>query len=219
MRALEAAGHQVLAPDLPGHGDDDTPHEAVDLQAYTDRVCDAVDSLPDRVVLVGHSLGGLTIGQVAEHRADRLHCLVFLAAFLPAAGGEIWDSTDIAAQAIHDATRPSEDGHSLCFDPVQARAIFYADCSDVDVAFAYEKLCPQPQGVFRSRLELSPEGYGRVPRDYILCLQDRALPAEGQQGLIDRHGCRNVYTMDRSHSPFFSAPDELAKILGEIADG
>ncbi len=219
VRALRESGHEVVAPDLPGHGDDTTPQEVVDLQAYTDRVCEAVDAIPGEVVLVGHSLGGLTISQVAEHRADRLRCLVFLAAFIPGPDGDIADNTGIAAQALREATHLSDDGHSLCFDPLHVREIFYADCSDADVERAQAKLCPQPQGVFRSHLELSEEGYGRVPRDYIVCLQDRALPVEGQRGLIDRYGCRNVYSMDRSHSPFFSAPAELAKILGEIADG
>ena len=57
-----------------------------------------------------------------------------------------------------------------------------------------------------------------LPRDYIVCLQDRALPPSGQEMLHRRSGCRNVYSMNTSHSPFFSAPEELAKILGALAD-
>lgn len=218
VRELEAAGHVARAPDLPGHGDDSTPHERVDLQAYCDRVCEVIDSLDDEVVLVGHSLGGLTISQVAEHRHDRLRCLVYVAAFIPESSGTLVDSTQAVSSEIHAVTRLSDDGHSICFDPAAAREIFYADCSAGDVARAVERLCPQPSQVFRSGLELSENGYGSVPRDYILCLQDRAVPVDQQRGLAERHDCRNLYSMDRSHSPFFSAPQELAKILGEIAD-
>jgi pimeloyl-ACP methyl ester carboxylesterase len=218
VRSLRDAGHETLAPDLPGHGDDATPHERIELQSYCDRVCEAVDSLEGEVVLVGHSLGGLTISQVAEHRADRLRALVYLAAFIPEAEG-VTRTTDAVTDRLRSATSVSEDGHSICFDPDLVREVFYADCSEDDLAFARARLGPEPQRVFGSPLALSDDGFGRVPRDYIVCLQDEAVRPEAQLEMARRHGCRNVYSMDRSHSPFFSAPGELAKILGEIADG
>ncbi len=57
-----------------------------------------------------------------------------------------------------------------------------------------------------------------LPRDYIVCLQDRAFPPSGQETPHQRSGCRNVYSMDTGHSAFFSAPEELARILGALAD-
>jgi pimeloyl-ACP methyl ester carboxylesterase len=216
-RELEAAGHRVLAPDLPGHGSDETPHDRVDLQAYADRVCEAIDSLEGDVVLVGHSLGGLTISQAAEHRSDRIRCLVYLAAFVPTDAGSFAENAGVASPALHAAVTPSADGVSSIFDLARARDIFYADCSDEDVRFAIERLSPQPMGVFQSALQLSAERFGRIPRDYVLCVQDAALPAAGQQQMIARHPFRKVYRVERSHSPFLSAPRELAKILGEAA--
>ena len=217
-RALREAGHEVLAPDLPGHGSDRTPHAQVDLQAYSDRICEAVDSFPGDVVLVGHSLGGLTISQVAEHRPDRLRALVYLAAFVPEPSGGVADTTTAVSDGIREATSLSEDGSSIHFDPERVRAIFYADCSEEDLALAQANLCSQPAPVFRSALALSDDGYGRVPRDYIVCLEDMAVLPEAQRAMARQGGCRNLYSMDCSHSPFFSAPGELAKILGEIAD-
>ena len=70
--------------------------------------------------------------------------------------------------------------------------------------------------VFRSDLQLSSQRFGSVPRDYIVCLRDEALTVDGQERMAGR-GCRRVYRLDRSHSPFLSAPQELAKILGEVA--
>ena len=215
--ALRAAGHSALAPDLPGHGGDDAPHDSVDLGCYVECVRDLIDELSGDVVLVGHSLGGLTISQVAEHRPDRLRSLVYLAAFIPSPGQRVAESTAVATREILEAMRPSADGHSIDVDRSAARGIFYGDCSDADVAWACGKLGPEPQAVLDSQIAVSADGFGRVPRDYIVCLQDRAVSAEAQRSLIDRHGCRNTYTVDRSHSPFLSAPEELAKMLGEIA--
>jgi len=37
-----------------------------------------------------------------------------------------------------------------------------------------------------------------------------------QTPLVTTAGCEKVFTMDRSHSPFFSRPDEVAKHLSSI---
>lgn len=215
---LEAAGHFVISPDLPGHGEDPTPPGAIDLRTYTDFVCDMIDSIPDPIVLVGHSLGGLTITQVAEHRPDRLHSLVYLAAFIPAPGATFEPDRDITTEACLAAVRPAEDGSALLFDPAAAEDVFYADCSPEDLAFARARLCGEPAGTALTPVEISDENWGRVPRDYIVCSQDRALHAKGQRALAEARSCRSIYTLETSHSPFFSAPVALAKILGQIAE-
>jgi pimeloyl-ACP methyl ester carboxylesterase len=219
VAALRAAGHVALAPDLPAHGEDSTPASEVDLRSYRDRVCEVIDSVPGEVVLVGHSLGGLTISLVAEQRADRLKSLVYLASFIPALASRVGEITEeLTSPEIREAMRLSADGATLDIDVSKVREIFYADCSDEDVAWATERLCREPANVMRDAIELSPENFGRVPRDYIVCGRDKALLPEGQRAVHERSGCRKVYTMDTSHSPFFSAPEELAKLLGEIAD-
>ena len=215
---LRAAGHGVDAPDLPGHGADETPPEAIDLQTYTDFVCDRIDSQPEDVVLVGHSLGGLTITQVGELRPDRLRCLVYLAAFIPLPGATFEEDPAIVTEACSAAVQPSEGAPTLTFDPAAARDVFYADCSDEDLAFARARLCPEPANPALSPVEISDDGWGRVPRDYIVCSQDRALRPAAQRVLAEQRGCRRVHHLDASHSPFFSMPVALAKLLGQIAD-
>ena len=79
---LQAQGHTVLSPDLPGSGEDKTPIQDVTLKAYADRICAVIDGVPEPVVLVGHSLGGMTITQSAEYRPDKIKVLVYVCAFL-----------------------------------------------------------------------------------------------------------------------------------------
>ena len=94
---LEAAGHVAVAVDLPGHGDDVTPPDRVELSDYADRISAAVAEHPGPVVLVGHSMGGGAITQAAEDCADKLGLLVYLAAFVPQNG------SSIAEQAMSSA--------------------------------------------------------------------------------------------------------------------
>ena len=71
---LEAQGHGVVAVDLPGntYGEFDIPPAQVTLDTYAQHVCKVLDQLDDPVVLVGHSLGALTITQTAEYRPYRI---------------------------------------------------------------------------------------------------------------------------------------------------
>ncbi len=79
---LEREGHAVIAPDLPGHGEDWTPIPEISLQSYVDRVGEALDSAPEPAILVGHSMAGTVISQLAEQRPDQVAGLVYLCAFL-----------------------------------------------------------------------------------------------------------------------------------------
>src|SRR5215475_785880 len=63
--ALKAAGHEVLVVNLPGHGSDNTPPANITLQSYVDAVKTAIGGRKD-VTLVGHSLAGIVISEVAE---------------------------------------------------------------------------------------------------------------------------------------------------------
>ena len=90
---LRALGYQVVAPDLPGHGEDTTALDQISLESYTAAVVAAVTAQTDPVVLVGHSMGGTVISQVAEQTAERIRQLVYVAAFMLADGQSLFEIT------------------------------------------------------------------------------------------------------------------------------
>jgi hypothetical protein len=90
---------------------------------------------------------------------------------------------------------------------------FYADCTEEDVALAKLLLVPQALAPGGTPLKTSEANFGRIPRVYIECRRDRALTPTFQRRLYTALPCQQVITMDTSHSPFFSAPGELAAHL------
>jgi hypothetical protein len=66
-------------------------------------------------------------------------------------------------------------------------------------------------------LQLTEKNYGRVPRFYIECTEDRAVTSFIQRKMYAETPCQKVYSMATSHSPFFSKPQELSAIFCEIA--
>lgn len=205
--ALKALGHNAKAIDLPSHGDDTTPVNEVTLDLYTDRVLSALDK--PRVV-VGHSMAGYPISLVAERAPEMIQRLIYLCAYVPKQGHTLSQMRKLATrQPLVSAFVLAEDRKSFTFDPAQIKDRFYADCTDDQIAFAAARLTPQAIAPSETLVDLT-DRYTQVPRSYIRCVQDGAIPYELQLAMTEGWSKDQVVDMDTSHSPFFSAPSLLA---------
>lgn len=217
---LRSKGHKVIAPDLPGHGLDTTPARKVNLEKYVGSVCQELDKIEERIILVGHSMGGIIISEAAERRPAKLQALVYLSAFLPMHGDSL---AGMEQRNPHTAVPPNlvpaGNGLTATVRDDKITYLFYHDCPDEDVEYAKRHLCPQAMGLLNTPVSLTEENYGRVPRYYILCTEDRALHPEFQQAMVDAAPATTTHTLASGHSPFFSVPDRLAEVLLEIGEG
>jgi pimeloyl-ACP methyl ester carboxylesterase len=214
---LERRGLRVIAPDLPGMGEDRTAFSGITLDLWARFVANLVKQQTEPVILVGHSRGGIVISQASEHVPDRIAALVYLAAFLVPDGASLWSTMQ---QVARDPSRPpdlllSDDRTRSTLVPAAIRDTFYNTTSEEWVARAASLVGPEPMQPWLTPLKLTPQGYGRVPRAYIECLRDRAIPLELQRLMVAATPCR-VASMDTDHSPFFSAPEALCEQLSVI---
>ena len=214
---IEKEGHTVQSPDLPGHGNDKTPIPEISLQAYADRVCDILDAQSEPVVLVGHSMGGVVTTQAAEYRPDKVKILVYLAAFLLQNGEFLlqYGEPDKDSLVLPNLIM-SEDQSFATIKEEVVKAAFYGDCSDEDVERARSLLVPQASAPLATPVSTSKDNFGSLPRIYISCSRDRVISPSIQEKMYRYLPCEKVIQMDTSHSPFFSAPEELAKHLLSI---
>ncbi len=214
---LESKGHTVLAPDLPGHGDDKIPVANVTLDSYADSICKLARAQSEKVILLGHSMGGVVITQAGERCADNVGALVYLCAFLPRNGESLmtWASQDQLSMVNPSTTDPQKEG-TLAFKSEFAREAFYGLCAEDDINFARERLIDQPAAPFATPVETSQERWGSIPRYYIECLRDRAISIGLQREMQKQSPCQKTFSIDTDHSPFFSAAEELAEILAGI---
>lgn len=213
---LEAKGHRAIAIDLPGLGDDETPLEQVTLEVWNDALGAHIDAQPEPVVLVGHSRGGVNISWAAELRPDRIRSLIYVAAVL-LKDGETSAVYPEMMEAIAPKLEFAEDGSSARVRPEACAETFYAQCSPEDVSFALENLRPEPFAPTSLPLRISEGAWGRIPRSYVECTEDRALPVELQRRMLAHHSGTRIATLEADHSPFFSMPERLANTLIELA--
>lgn len=208
---LEARGHEVLAIDMPGLGDDPTPAELTTLSDYGEAVVKGAHAMGGDVIAVGHSLGGMSISTGAEKAPELFSKLVYLTAIMLA------DGDTVAAAGI--PLDPSITANAV--SPIMAREVceymFYNDCAKEDVDTIMPRLRPQAVAPMAATMRVSAERWGRVPRFYIACEKDNALTLENQRAMIARSPVIKTITLASGHSPFVSIPEETAAALHEIA--
>jgi len=74
-----AKKHRVVSLDLRGHGESDKPQGAYPISAYADDVAHLIGELKlGKVVAVGHSMGGVTVLQLAVAHPDRVAAIVMV---------------------------------------------------------------------------------------------------------------------------------------------
>jgi pimeloyl-ACP methyl ester carboxylesterase len=214
---LKAAGHDAIAADLPGDGHDDTAPGEVNLGRYAAKLVSLIDKTSGPVVLVGHSMGGVTVSQACELRPERIALAIYLCAFMLPDGLSVLDFYEkylepwmrgAHARVTYDAA-----GLTSTIDPVSAVDVFYHMSDRALAEAAARRLTPQPEGARRSKLHLSAERYGTVPRVYIEARQDRSVHLPLQRKMQEITSCDAVYGLDSDHAPQLSMPDALTALL------
>jgi pimeloyl-ACP methyl ester carboxylesterase len=211
LEELAALGVSAIAPDLPGHGE--RADEPATLDGYRDALLDVLE--PDDV-LVGHSLGGSFICLAADAAPEKVRRLIYIAALLPEEDRSLAEVMPFVGDAKEFELTP--DTYRLA-DADAARAVFYNDCTPEQVNWAYGQVRPQSLQPLVTPIRLARFWDLDIPRDYILCLNDRTGVLTVVEHQLSRLGPTTIHPVWASHSPLISRPKELARQLVTIAAG
>jgi len=216
-RRLEQQGHAVVAPTVLGHGKG-VEKRVNHAQQVEDLVGQIVKADLRDVVLVGHSYGGTVIARLAEEIPDRIRRLVFWNAFVPEKGHSLNDEVPPHYRALFDQiSAASPDGSVMLPYPIWREA-FINDADESLARSAYESLSPEPYQPFRDKLDLARFYASQIPKSYLNCTEDIALPP-GDWGwhprMSNRLGLYRLVQMSGSHEVLFTNPAALADKLIE----
>lgn len=216
---LEAQGHTVIAPDMPGMGGTDEELAAATLARWADFVADICITAQKPVILCGHSRGGLVLSETAERIPTEIAALVYICAMMLPSGlsREQWRERAEPNPEFRAIIQPHPSGIATVVDRTRAAPVFAQLSPPALVEKAFDRLMAEPDQPRLTELNLSAARYGSVPRHYIECVNDRTIPISDQRVMQDLQPCASVTTLDADHSPFLSRPRELADALLKIA--
>lgn len=208
--------NKVIAIDLPGHESDNKDRNKMTMQAYIDKVVEVVNQQPNPVILVGHSLGGMIISQVAEQMPKKIDRLIYIAAMLPKTG-------DVALQLMESdkdgqllsRVEFSEDQSFASINRSIVEKILLNDLDDIEALndIAPKMIFNQSTEPFMAVAKLSNENFGKVKKYYIRATNDKVLSPTLQNLMIKNWKIEEVYTLASGHFPMVSMPMEVTEIM------
>ena len=214
---LEAQGHRVLTPELPATGSDTSDPGSVTLESWARFVADVILRESEPITLVGHSRGGIVISRTAELVPERVKRLVYVSAYLLPAGATLAGTARTDVESLVPPNMiPAESGITCTLRADVVSPALFGQCTDADVDYARTRLTPEPLKPLVTPLKVTAQRFGRVPRAYIECLQDRTVTPSAQRRMQAELPCDPVLTLESDHSPFLSHPQELARLLGGL---
>jgi len=208
LPSLWAKGHRAFPVTLTGVGD--RAHlmsPTITLATHIDDVAAVIETEElTRVVLVGHSYGGLLITAVADRYAERIARLVYLDAIVPRSG-ESWSSSHDESARQARRAGIARDG-VIPPPPASAFGLTGADAAWVD-----RRQRPHPGGVYEDVLHFDQARVASLPRTFVDCTTP-ALPTikESRQRVRSEPGWQLI-EIATGHDPMISAPAQLLEIL------
>ncbi|CAL5325921.1 hypothetical protein CsSME_00005274 [Camellia sinensis var. sinensis] len=227
---LEECGYRVTAIDLTGSGIHSFDTNSItSLSQYVKPLTVFLEKLADaeKVILVGHDFGGTCVSYAMELFPNKVSKAVFIAgAMLTSEQSTLdmfsqqTDSNDLMRQAqifiyANGNTNPPT---AINLDKSLLRDLLFNQSPAKDVALASVSMRPIPFAPVLEKLSLSDKNYGSVKRFYIETAEDNAIPIALQQSMINKSPPERVFHLKGAdHSPFFSKPQALHKLLVEIS--
>lgn len=216
-KELEAKGQKVVVVQLPGHGTDQTAFKTLHLDSYRDKVVQTIDSLNTKVILVGHSLAGMVITEVAEKIPSKIEKMIYVAAFLPANNQSLLDlaNTDPTSLLGQNITSP-DSLVTLDLPHDKITDTFIQDGSSDVKSLVLANYRTEPGYPFLDSAKTTAVNFGSVDKYYIHTIQDHAVTYDLQKRMVSAAGLTKIYHLNTSHSPFLAKPDSLTILLEKI---
>ncbi|EEF40030.1 Polyneuridine-aldehyde esterase precursor, putative [Ricinus communis] len=226
---LEAVGHRVTVLDMAASGmHPKTFKEVHTFNEYNEPLMKfmAVLQENEKVILVGHSLGGMNLALAMEKYPDKISVAVFATAIVPDTSHQpsyifekMYETAPEGAEVDNQVSwEESTDGPItwVHFGPKFLASMIY-DLSPIE-DLELGKILYRPGSFFLPDLskakKLSNESYGSVKKVYILCKNDKIIREEFQRWIIQYSRVQDVVEIkDSDHMPMASQPQEFCKHL------
>lgn len=198
-----------IAVDLPGRGARPARGEPVTVAQCVDAVLADADAAGfSRFVLVGHSMGGITITETANRCPERVARLVYVAALVLPVGSTVFDLY------FGDGPPPVDDpaGFVPLLDQTTAWGMFASDLTEEAFAEVHARCVPEPVGLYAGTVSGYDSG---VPTTFVRCSRDGTFNGPVADEMIERLHPDELHEVAADHDIMVSNPRLIADLLND----
>ncbi|MEO3811003.1 alpha/beta hydrolase [Sphaerisporangium sp. B11E5] len=207
---LLVRGHRVIAAANPLRS---VAYDAAQVRAL-------VDSIEGRVVLVGHSYGGMVISKAAAG-ATNVTSLVYVAGFAPEEGDSaVTLSGKYPGSTLAETLRPVvlPDGNQDMYVAQELyRQQFAADVPEETTRIMAATQRPITLAALNEPAE-GEQAWQTLPSFFLIAEADKNIPAAAHHFMAERADGEAVSVDGASHAVFASHPDRVADLVLRAAD-
>lgn len=214
VRNQLAVNANVVVVNLPAHGADNTYGAGVGLSDYVKVVAAAVNQQKGKVILVGHSMAGVVISQVAENIPEKISKLVYVSAYVPRNGESVIALSKIdSTSKVGKALQFNKDYSLATIEQQVVHDHICADCTDEMKSILVKYHRAEPTKALNDKPALGAK-FAAVSKYYIATSKDEVVPFALQQNMIKANGTfKQVVELPTSHLPFVTMPQAFIDAL------
>ncbi|XP_021895096.1 salicylic acid-binding protein 2-like isoform X2 [Carica papaya] len=230
---LKEAGYKVTTLDMAGSGVHPKQlHEIHTISDYIDPLMQFMASIlpEEKVVLVGHSTGGVCISAAMEMFSYKISVAVFVNAIIPSFDLSLTTIMEECFRRVDDHMDIQymfDDGNnkpptSMLFGPNFLSSKLYQHSPPEYLLLATTLMRPSRlffDPILTSSAVVTKKKFGSVHRVHIICENDKVLKEDFQRWMIEKNPMDEVMSIIGSdHMVMFSKPEELCSCLKHISD-
>jgi len=155
---------------------------------------------------------------VAEEIPSLIERTIFLDALIVKDGHCVFDELPAEYVALFNGLARTSSDNTMLIPWEVWRDNFMQDAPEGEAHSIWEQLSPEPNQVNLDRLDLKRFYSLAIPKSFIYCRQDKALPPGCfHPQMSSRLGQFKLLEMDGSHEVMFARPEELADKIIEAS--
>ncbi|XP_058745243.1 methyl jasmonate esterase 1-like [Vicia villosa] len=231
---LKSAGHNVTTAELAASGINPIQVQQIrQISQYYEPLITFMKSLPrkEKVIIVGHSIGGVSTSVAMEKFPHKISVAVFVTAYVLSQNltyptirrEEAIRITNLMDSKLFFFDGPNKPATARLLGPKFLASRLYQLSPPEDLTLALSLVRPDPLyndvELLKKETAVTNDRNGRVPKVFIISKSDKLITEDFQKWIIERSGPFDEVKVikDSDHMVMFSKPKNLSSILLEIA--